>query len=328
MRALRKAKHLSLLLFLVSLWAQEVPSFQNLRREPSRVHINGAAMSGQSLFTWGDGVHRWSRSLKPFRIQEGTFGEGGCMADLNRDGRPDLVVQRGPGLGKLVWLEAPSWRAHRLDDEVEMPDCVEARLFGRRGVLMIHRGMQVRFYEWRQGKPVMREIYSIYTPSRQAGLTLADVDRDGHPDILCGNYWIRSPARFGLPWRIFAIDTWFEEPRSASMRLLWLPGRVRVAVQREMTEARAAVFRPPSNVKDPWPASPLLDRPLRLPGALLFVQPDLLVFEDSRMLVFREERLRYQQPAPSAHTAFRKAHDRLLLVTRDSVEEWLYFWRK
>ena len=36
-------------------------------------------------------------------------------------------------------------------------------------------------------------VYSFYTPSRQAGLLLADVDGDGLTDIFAGNYWIRSP---------------------------------------------------------------------------------------------------------------------------------------
>ena len=109
-----------------------------------------------------------------------------------------------------------------IDSEIEMHDCIEADLFGRRGVLMIQRYMQVRFYE-RPAQPgetwKIREIYSIYTPSQQAGLALHDVDRDGHPDIYCGNYWIRSPSAFELPWRLFAIDTYSELPLSAMLRL-------------------------------------------------------------------------------------------------------------
>jgi hypothetical protein len=327
MKALRKVKHFSVVLIFACGWAQDIPRLKKVRLEASPGEIRGAVMSGEALYTWGDGVHRWDSSLKHTPVAAGKWGEGGCIADVNGDGRRDLVLQRGAGLGELVWLEAPTWRVHKFDDEIEMPDCLEATLFDRRGILMIHRGMQVRFYEWRADKPAMREIYSIYTPSRQAGLALADVDLDGRPDILCGNYWIQSPARFDLPWHIFAIDTWFEEPLSASMRLLWLPGRIRVAVQREMEQARAAVFRPTANVKELWSARALLDKPLRRP-ALLFLEPNLLIFEDSRLLVFREMKLVYQQAAPSAHSVFPKAHNRLLLITRNSVEEWHYFWRK
>ena len=49
----------------------------------------------------------------------------------------------------------------------------------------------------RDGKPwPYREIYSIYTPSQQTGLSMRDIDGDGRIDILCGNYWIQSPERF------------------------------------------------------------------------------------------------------------------------------------
>ena len=39
-----------------------------------------------------------------------------------------------------------------------------------------------------------REIYSIYTPSQQTGLSMRDIDGDGRIDILCGNYWIQKPG--------------------------------------------------------------------------------------------------------------------------------------
>ena len=82
-----------------------------------------------------------------------------------------------------------------IDDEFDTHDCMEATLFGRKGVLVIQRYMQVRFYERADKSPGrIREIYSIYTPSQQTGLSLRDIDGDGRVDIVCGNYWIQSPG--------------------------------------------------------------------------------------------------------------------------------------
>ena len=86
----------------------------------------------------------------------------------------------------------------------------------------------------------MQEIYSFYTASRQGGLLIEDIDGDGRPDIVCGNYWIRSPERFDLPWRLFAINTRHETPDSATFRLAWL-GRDLIAAQGHMSPG--AVYR-------------------------------------------------------------------------------------
>src|SRR5512133_994098 len=146
--------------------------------------IRGGALdrSGRSLFTWGDKLRRWDTSTLGSQVlASGNFGEGGCLADVNADGRIDLGVYEGPALGELVWFEAPHWTRHIIDGEIEMHDCMAATLFARPGVLMVQRYMQVRFYEpprpsedrWRA-----RDIYSFYTPSREAGLLMADIDGD------------------------------------------------------------------------------------------------------------------------------------------------------
>ena len=168
----------------------------------------------------------------------------------------EAVTVRGTGLGDLVSIRLSDGRTEVIDTQVEMPDCVAATLFGRSGVLVIQRGMQVRFYHRaKAGLWESRDIYSIYTPSYQTGLGLADVNGDGRIDIFCGNYWIQSPQRWEESWRLFAINTWFEDPRSASLRIAVLSPRSILAAQSHGT--RAARFDAPPDVKQQWNQTPL-----------------------------------------------------------------------
>ena len=251
----------------------------------------GYALDGRTLFTWGNGI-AW-RTLpdgEPHPLPTGarTFGEGGCLLDVDGDGRLDLVVNEVNPYA-LVWYRAPRWTRHTIDTGVDAPDMIAATVFGRRGVLLIHKRMQVRFYsvppDPAQPWPA-RDIYSIYTPSWQGGLALADVDRDGRPDIFCGNYWIRAPGNFELPWRLFAINTWTEEEPSGTLRVAW-NGVLGVA-QRLLDAGRVAWFERPADPRQQWTAHDLgvFDHP----NSLEAVDGGFLLAENGgagRVLFFR-----------------------------------------
>lgn len=261
--------------------------------------IRGAALEGRRLAAWGDRLLAWDLPDVEPEVLDGSraaYGEGGCLIDVDGDRRLDLVLQEGGPLGTLVWLRASDWRRHVIDTGIQAHDIVPATLHGRRGVLLVQRGLQVRFYEV-PAEPAARwparEIYSFYTPSQQAGLRLADVNGDGLTDIFCGNYWIRGPARFELPWRLFAINTWSEELLSATVRLALADVSMDgvpdlVASQGELPEARLAWFEKPADPTQLWTERRFaeglrLTRPHALAAADLDGdgRPDLVVGENN-----------------------------------------------
>jgi len=227
--------------------------------------VTGYALQGRTLVTWGDRL-LWRRlpqsNYQVVRGRGRAFAEGGCLLDVDGDGKLDIVVNEGGPENDLVWFRAPHgppsgdapWTRHVVDTGVDAPDMLPATLLGHRGVLLIHKRVQVRFYEI-PADPTARwpsqDVYSFYSPSHQGGLRMADIDGDGLPDILAGMYWIRSPESFELPWRLFAITLWNETPESAMLRLSYGSLGL-VAAQRDMRPARLARFEKPADPRQLW----------------------------------------------------------------------------
>lgn len=235
----------------------------------------GAALNGANLYTWGDGL--WQTNLrtgKRKQMSKSHFGRAGCLWN------EDLILHQLPD--QLVLLKAPGFRKSEIiDTEAAPADCLDESLLGKRGVLITHRGMQVRFYSppvEPRGRWDYREIYSFYTASFQAGLVRFDVNGDGFSDLFSGNYWIESPKEFALPWHLYAINTYNEQPQSAHARLAVIhlaDGKIALLVsQAVMHPARLALFTPTSDVRQLW-TEQRLDADLNLNQASSLAVADL-----------------------------------------------------
>lgn len=221
------------------------------REWPAPEEIRGTARVGGAWWTWGEALRSWDPETgRSQRLALIRTGDGGCIMDVNQDGRPDLVAMTEEG---LAWWEAPRFRKRVIDRGAVISDCREATLLGHRGLLVIHRGMQIRMYEFAGGKWPYRELYSFYTASEQGGLLIRDIDGDARPDIVCGNYWIRSPEEWDRPWRLYAINLYHETENAASARLLFR-GEDLVWLESRRAPGRVTLFRRPADPKVLWEA--------------------------------------------------------------------------
>ncbi|HTM47548.1 MAG TPA: VCBS repeat-containing protein [Bryobacteraceae bacterium] len=288
-------------------------------RDLGRERIAGAVLSGRRLVTWGDRILVWE--LPEGRIRAvgarlaGPAGPGGAMLD------GDLILNQAAGRRALFRVGLQSGKSSEIDHGVFAHEILPASIHGRSGILLVQRRIQVRFYEAPKDPAkawTYRELYSFYSPSDQGGLMMVDVDRDGRPDILSGNYWIQCPESFDLHWRLFAIRTWAETRLSGMARMAWSDllgaGTPNLIVsQSEMRGARLAWFEKPADPKQLW-VEHRIEGNLGLdhPGTLLVAdfdgggKPDILAAERAgagRLMLFTNEGAGRFSPAEMGRTS-------------------------
>lgn len=281
--------------------------------------VRGAAVTSRgTILTWGTELLEW-RGTEPTPLLTGTgFGEGGCVSGHW------LFVASQPGLAPLVRIDVQNpQRREVVEPETDFSDCLWTTLFGQSGLVVIHRHTQVRFYQpppQHGGAWPYRELYSIYTASTQGGLLQHDVDQDGYPDFFVGNYWMKSPARPELPWRIFAINLYHETPRAALGRLALYRGTDLVWAER--TGRRVTRFERPPRLVDQW-----IPHDLQLGVA----EPNGVVADDESIIVGGRDRIVAWRNSATETLAsgFRtlqlfRVNRRLWAVTPDGVREVVY----
>ena len=164
--------------------------------------------SAQGKVTAGDGGATDNRFIK-HTITTDFIAEGVAVADVNHDGRPDI-------LSGAYWFEAPDWIKHAIDTPRQYDpskqfsnsfldfsmdvnqdgwvDLIRVSLPGEEIVWYENPGTATAGF-WR--------MHPILAHAGNESPMLVDVDGDGRPDILCNDWvakemiWMKSPSAKG-----------------------------------------------------------------------------------------------------------------------------------
>lgn len=238
-------------------------------------HYRGGAISGSTIYAWGDELAAWELPSLTRRVLLAgrAFDAGGCAAPGG------LILQEN---GRAIFFDTSSGRERVFETGTRFASCLAFSLGRRRGILLTHLDAQLRFYVL-PGFEV-KELYSIYTPSRQGGLLSHDVDGDGLQDVFFGNYWVRNPGRLDVAWRLFAVNLWHDTP-DAALAALALSGKDLIWAESSARQARIARFARPADPRRLWIEHRL--PPLPYPKAVLATRAGIFIGHADGVDLFR-----------------------------------------
>ncbi len=219
---------------------------------------------GGGLLFWYE--YRSGRWLKHVISREISPQVGGAAADLDGDGKPEIVCGEWGRAGRLFWIRPQGrtqgkWvysavaKGHRDPHDVVAGD-IDGD--GRTDILVRDKHISLVWYSVPPdlSEPWRRQVVAENLPGD--GTAIADMDGDGDSDIVTGGVWFENEDGKGKGWkrRRFMPRTldWDPETRVVVADLSGdgLPDIV--VTESEISHARMAVFLNPGQPgKEPWP---------------------------------------------------------------------------
>lgn len=144
--------------------------------------------SGGGTFTWwarGDGANPEGWTKHTIAREKGATNVR--LADVNGDGKPDLVGSCGHGKG-VFWFKNPTWEKFEIDGALSNPHALGVADFDGDGDLDVatssYTALVVRWYE-NDGRGTFAP-HDLDTGNQQQAYDLktADLDGDGAPEII------------------------------------------------------------------------------------------------------------------------------------------------
>jgi len=143
--------------------------------------------------------------------------EGVAIADVNRDGKPDIIAG-------AYWFEAPGWTRHALavgkhySPATEFSNSfldytLDVNMDGWPDLIRISLpGEEAVWYENPGKKPGLWPMHPLLTNCGNESPAFVDVDGDGRPDLLCNDpvakemIWLKAPVKKGdTAWQRYVI---------------------------------------------------------------------------------------------------------------------------
>lgn len=164
---------------------------------------------------WADEDHGWQR----IRIDEAFRSEGVAVADVNRDGRRDVIAGD-------VWYEAPNWTMH----EIRPPGKFVAGVgysnsfvnfaYDVNGdgwddlILIGFPGAEFHWYENPQNRPGHWKAHLIWHSACNETPDFEDLTGDGRPELILGSQPESQLGYLPLPERSRVAEKWTFHPIS------------------------------------------------------------------------------------------------------------------
>ena len=124
------------------------------------------------------------------------------QADVNGDGKVDFVASRGHGLG-VIWFEAPDWKVHDINPELEFPHCLQVVDMDNDGDIdaaTCAYGSQVAAWFENDGRGNFK-THIVATGQHAYDIRAVDLDLDGDLDLLIAGQqsknvvWYENPLK-------------------------------------------------------------------------------------------------------------------------------------